>query len=190
MHQEVIQAYEIVKSEEGESLSTEGANSLCEKIEEPTKKLQARLRCDKSKYFHLRKVNYVYNSVLRKNANKHIARCIMINLPNIQKELLEAFTASQYTNEDLKYCTNILAATRQNEKEGGKKVKRDYGILINSMLDTPCLRIILQHSLEYSLKSFNEKHNNRVHSNNLEVYTQTIKDLLKYIELNLSSSSI
>lgn len=134
---------------------------------------------------HKKRISFTYHSTRRKNVDKAIVRIIVNCHKKLRSLVLRDLRAESFTFEMYDEASFLLDNLQVNEREGRnplptkKKVKRDYASTINTMLENPLLRLIVEYTLYPYLEDLKQRKVKRI--KNFEVYTVTVDEYLQYI---------
>ena len=126
---------------------------------------------------HYLPVQLTLESKERRNAYKFIGKGLLRMVEAYSQEIWDACKNAGFDNDLIAVTMNNLAWSRKVDLSKGK-VSKEYGGLINSMMDHPLCRAILEFGFEKLLAELNGPHNIRIAGHNLPIFLTTLEDYL------------
>jgi hypothetical protein len=139
-----------------------------------------------STYFnHKKNIQFhVALAVHRRNIDKHVVRSVFRYYQDVRPQIIEEFKKAGINENMFEKCSTSIDKIREIEKSK-RSTARDFAKLINNFLNSQDTRIITKCCLIYSYNRLSTDYP-RIKQKNIELYKQSVKDYIDYIDSLLS----
>ena len=128
---------------------------------------------------HKGNIKFKYSSFMRRNIDKALVRSLSTIRKEVKSEIFEEYKIQSIDKS--KYFEIAMSLDKINDSLKANAKEKNYGPIINDMINEPAYRIVLKKCLERKKDKILEPSSKRIKRKNQEVYLTTLNDYLDYI---------
>jgi hypothetical protein len=135
---------------------------------------------------HKKQIEFRNPSFIRRNIDKALVRSLAKSMLEIEMEIKEEF--KKWGIPESVYTSIAHDVKTVNALEKNANYKKDYARTINHMMESFPRQIVFRKCLEKKKQDLDAANSQRVRGKNIEIYCDTLEDIIKYLS-NLNKSN-